>query len=184
MKKVVAILLCASAFATGPAFAQDKTSLDPATVAATRELFDSMNMRQVMMASMQRLAEVLPQQMKAELTRTVNDDPRLTPEQKQKLQARLEQELPKRMASMNAIFSDPALIDEVIAETIPLYAKIYTTDEIHQIAAFYRSPVGQKTLATMPKIMVEAMEVTNRIMMPRVKKTMEETAHGLAEIAK
>jgi uncharacterized protein len=34
-----------------------------------------------------------------------------------------------------------------------IYARYFTADELHQIAAFYRTPAGAKALQTLPKVM-------------------------------
>jgi hypothetical protein len=59
-----------------------------------------------------------------------------------------------------------ALQDEMSADSdqlMDLYATIYaehfTTDELQQLAAFYRSPVGQKYVATVPSMFKEIMPV-------------------------
>jgi hypothetical protein len=175
MKKIFAILISALMFSAAPAFAQNAAALDPATVAATKDLVEAMNVRQTMRASVEAVLAAMPQQMQARLNKMISDDPRMTPEQKQKALAQLEQRIPKMVASVRETLTDPILMDEMADAMIPLYAKTYTTDEIHQLAAFYRSPVGQKMLASTPKVMVETMEISNRIMMPRLQKKIAET---------
>lgn len=39
---------------------------------------------------------------------------------------------------------------------ITIYAKYYTKDELAELNKFYLSPLGQKTLATMPEVMKES----------------------------
>lgn len=51
-----------------------------------------------------------------------------------------------------------ALADE-FAE---LYAATYTADELRQLIAFYRQPVGQKFLATMPTLAQQGMAIGQR----------------------
>ena len=51
--------------------------------------------------------------------------------------------------------SNGQLID-ICAE---LYAEHFTTDELHQITAFYRSDVGRKFAATAPQMMQELMPI-------------------------
>jgi hypothetical protein len=72
----------------------------------------------------------------------------------------------------HAVFSDPTLVDDMLAEMVPLYAETYTLDEIRQLTAFYASPLGQKMQANMPALMNRSMEISQRVMMPRVQKAM------------
>jgi hypothetical protein len=44
-----------------------------------------------------------------------------------------------------------------------LYANSFTDDELRQLGAFYRSPLGQKALVKMPEIMRQAAEIGARL---------------------
>lgn len=48
--------------------------------------------------------------------------------------------------------------EELIKLIIPIYDKYYTIEDLDQIIAFYKSPVGVKMIASMPQIMQESME--------------------------
>src|SRR5262249_38444319 len=58
----------------------------------------------------------------------------------------------------------PQLLDGVAARSsefmelvATVYARIFTADELRQVTAFYRAPIGQKLLAKMPTITQESM---------------------------
>jgi hypothetical protein len=183
MKKYLAAATCAIVVACAPAFAQaaaTATSADPAVVEATRQMMASMKMRDVMLASMQQMARQVPAQLKAGLSTTIANNPRMSEQQKAEAQKKLDEALPAITAQMQALLSDPSLVDDMMAEIVPLYAETYTLDEIHQLSAFYASPVGQKMLAKMPTLMTRSMEIGNRVMMPRIQKMMQQTAQTLA----
>jgi len=42
-------------------------------------------------------------------------------------------------------------LEETMKEWPPIYARHFTVDELHELAAFYRTPVGAKTLREMPQ---------------------------------
>lgn len=48
---------------------------------------------------------------------------------------------------------------EVIELLIPLYDRYYTEDDLRQVIAFYKTPVGQKLMKTLPAITQEAMQI-------------------------
>jgi len=48
-------------------------------------------------------------------------------------------------------------MSEVIDMIVPIYAKYFTHDEIKQLLAFYRTPLGQKVIATLPAVIQESM---------------------------
>lgn len=41
---------------------------------------------------------------------------------------------------------------------IPIYKKYYSEDDVKQLIAFYKSPIGKKVTASTPQIMQESME--------------------------
>jgi len=50
-----------------------------------------------------------------------------------------------------------ALIGSIIGDVVDFYADNYTEQELRDLMAFYQSDLGQKTLATAPKLMGEIM---------------------------
>ena len=60
----------------------------------------------------------------------------------------------------------------------PLWERHFDEQELREIAAFYKSPTGQKVLRVMPGMMEEGMETTFRVTQPRV---MEVVGEVLAE---
>jgi hypothetical protein len=83
------------------------------------------------------------------------------------------------LKAMSAVFKDPALIDEMIDEMVPLYANNFTTAEINELAAFYRTPIGRKMMASVPKIAAESMAISQRVVMPRMGKLMQDMMQEL-----
>lgn len=182
MKKTLAaiasafVVTCApTAFAATPA-----PSADPAVVAATRQMMASMKMRDVMLASMRQMDAEMPAQLRASMSASVDNAPGLSAEQKAEAHKKIEAALPARVEQMHATLTDPTLIDDIMAEMVPLYAETYTLDEIRQLSAFYASPLGQKMLANMPTLMSRSMEISNRVMMPRIQKMMAQSAQAVA----
>jgi uncharacterized protein len=49
--------------------------------------------------------------------------------------------------------------DELVALFIPIYERHFTADELRQLLAFYRTPIGQKLIAEQPAVAQEAMAV-------------------------
>lgn len=182
MKKFLAIFTAICAFAGAPAFAQTaQPALDPATVAAVKQMMSAMKIRELMRASMQQMEQVMPAQLRQTITASINSSTTMSPEQKQHALSRMESALPKMVAALHETMADPSLMDEMATELVPVYARNYTTAEIKQLAAFYQSPLGQKMLATMPKVMAESMQVSNKIMVPRMEKLMVATRKSLED---
>lgn len=175
MKKILIALTCAAAFAGAPsfAFAQDAAP-NAQQAAAVKELMDAMDVRKMMTASFTEMEKALPQMMRAQVTAVINADPTASDEKKKEALAKVEQVLPGAADAVNRMFRDPALIDEMMAEIGPLYARNYTVDELKQLSAFYRTPLGQKMLALSPRLAAESMAVGQKIVAPRLNGLMLE----------
>lgn len=59
------------------------------------------------------------------------------------------------------VFEDPAMVTELEK----IYSKVYTDQEIELLLAFYDTPVGRKSLTTMPQVMAECMQVGQKLSM-------------------
>jgi hypothetical protein len=168
------LVTCAPAFAAAPV-----ASADPQVVEATKQMLASMKLRDAMLASFQQIEQRVPAQMQASMSAAIKGNPKLTDEQKAEALKKLEASLPEAQARIHALLADPTLVDDMLAEMVPLYAETFTLDEIRQLSAFYATPVGQKMLAKMPELMGRSMEIGNRVMAPRLQKLMAQSAQGI-----
>lgn len=50
-------------------------------------------------------------------------------------------------------------VNELIEKLIPIYDKYYSLEDLRAVNAFYASEVGQRLVATLPKITQESMAV-------------------------
>lgn len=50
--------------------------------------------------------------------------------------------------------------EELVAETPAIYARYFSAEELKALVAFYRSPVGRKSLAVMPAIVGDMVRIT------------------------
>jgi hypothetical protein len=180
MKKHFAVIASAFAFSLVPVFAQAAPAVDPAVAQAARQMLDAVKMRELMMQTMEQVKQRMPEQIRASATQAIQGDSRLDAEQKRAALAKLEEILPTMTSRANALLADPSLVDDMLSEVVPLYAKTYTLDEIRQLTAFYQSPLGQKMLRTMPRLMGEVMDISHRVMAPRLQKLMSAEASDAA----
>ena len=176
MKKFVLALSTAAALSAFPSFA---FAADTPAVAATRAMFDAMEMRKNMTAMYAEMQKAMPAMLRQQAVAMIEADPKLNAEQKQQAIAKAEQMLPGVAKAMAKIFNDPALIDEMITEMVPLYTNNYSVEEIRQLTAFYKSPVGRKMMTLTPKLAAEGMAIGQRIMNPRLGKLMQDTMQEL-----
>jgi hypothetical protein len=181
MKKYFAAFATILALTGAPAFAQTAPVADPAATAAVKEMLDAMNYRQMFVAAIEQVAQTFPASMRSMTETMAARNPKMSAEEKAKMAAQIEKSIPATAAAFSAMMSDPTLIDEMIAETVPLYANAYTVDEIHQLSAFYQSPLGRKMQANMPKLMADSIAIGHRVLGPRIGKMMEQSMQAIAK---
>jgi hypothetical protein len=174
---IVAAVAAAPSFAvaqTAPAPVAAAAAASPQANAAVKELLDAMDVRKMMAASFAEMEKALPQMMRAQMTAVINADPGADAEKKKAALAKVEQVLPVASQAINRMFKDPALIDEMMVEIAPLYAKNYTVAELKELTAFYRTPLGRKMMALSPRLSAESMAIGQRIVAPRLNGMMQE----------
>ena len=163
----------ATATASAAPAAAATSPVDPAALAASRELFEAMNQRVMLTVMMQQMSQGIGQSMRGGAEAAINSNPNTTAEQKKQALAKMESELPNVVGAMQGVLNDPTMIDDILAETVPLYARTFSADEIKQMTAFYRTPVGAKMLATMPQLMSQGMQIGQQVVMRRVGPLMQ-----------
>ncbi len=163
MKKLFAAFIAALALVSAPVQAAD-----PATTAAVNELLAAMKYREVMLASFIKLEQEMPAMLAERVATSLEKNTKLTPEQKKKALDKATKEIPAVAATFGATFRDPKLMDELLAEIVPLYASHFSADELKQMAAFYRTPAGAKMLFLTPRISHEALQISQKIVLPRI----------------
>ena len=172
MKKFVACLAASLALIGAPAAVHAQTA-DAASTAAANELFDSMNYRVLLRGMMQQMGQGMAASMRSAAEAAINNNPKLSDQDKQAALIKLEAELPGTLNAMQSVLNDPTLVDDILSETVPIYARNFSADELKQITAFYRSPVGAKMLAKMPQLMGEGMQVGQQIVARRIGPLMQ-----------
>lgn len=180
MKKFLAAFATVIAI-SGVAPAVAAPAVDPQVGAAVRSMFESMKYRELMTATVAQMEASLPQNIRTGAAAAIDNDPKLDAAAKQAKLAELEKAIPRISAAIRSVFADPALIEEMLDAMVPLYANTYTLEEVRQMNAFYQSPIGQKMLATTPKLMGESMAISNQIIAPRINKLMQSLTQDSAK---
>lgn len=134
MKRLVTGLLLAAAFAAS-VHAQTPSAPPPEAMAAAKDLAALMGGDTVAQMSAALTAQIWP-----------NIEQQLGP----KVDAATLAELRGQFEASLSNFSK-----EVMADSPAVYARHFTVEELRAMLAFYKSPVGQKALHTMPTVMTE-----------------------------
>jgi len=68
---------------------------------------------------------------------------------------------PEMVATIRRLFDEHFKWKELEPEFIRMYTDIYSLDELRQLAAFYRTPLGQKMAETAPELAIKAQTIVN-----------------------
>ncbi len=159
--------------ATTPAATPAPAAVAPETRAAIKDLLEAMNMRDNLSKNFQGMTGGIAPQLAQAVARQVDANPSLTPEQKSKVLEGMKVPFDSAMKEVQGIITSPKLVDDTLQKMIPIYAKYYTTPEIKQLTAFYKSPLGAKTLSTMPQAIGETLQATFAELQPRLTGLMD-----------
>lgn len=187
MKKILAALSVSLAFAAPAAFAQKvaapspaatpaaapAAAANPAALAAANDMLTAMNYRAVAQGMFAQMRHNMPIMMRQGATNSIINNPKMDEAQKKASMEKMEKQLPLAVNAVDGVFNDPALLNTMMSETANLYARHFTADELRQITAFYKTPVGVKMLASMPQLMNESMQMGQKIVMPRIQAVMQ-----------
>ena len=143
--------------------------------AAIKELLDVMNTRDGLTKAFQAMSQSLAPQMGQLMNRQIEGNAALSVDQKQKMRQSMDVPFQNAVRDATAVVTNPKLVDETIEKMYPIYASHFSTAEIKQLTAFYKSPLGAKVLATMPEVTNESIQAGITLFTPRVNAIIEKT---------
>jgi uncharacterized protein len=71
-----------------------------------------------------------------------------------------------------------AFVSDAMKEAPPIYARHFTVAELHELAAFYRTPTGTKALHEMPQVMSDM----TALLIPRLQDLQRRTGEAFDKI--
>ncbi len=171
-----------AAATAAPAIAAPATATPAAPVAVTpdaraaiKDLIETTRTRDNLSKAFQAMSQSLAPQMAQAMNISIENNASLSAEQKQKVRANMTTPFDNAVKEAVTMLTDPKVVDESIERMYPIYAKYYTPDEIRQITAFYKTPVGTKSLTAMSQVINESMAAGFSVVQPRLNALMEKT---------
>ena len=198
MKKTVATILAAlslAMFASLPAQAQAQaqaqvqdaqapaasSATDPAMKVAVAQMLDVMAFPALTRQIFDQMLQSVPSMMRQAAMQNIASNPKMTEARKQRALENVDEEIPLAVTTLTQVLADPTLIEELGAEMVSLYARFYTVQEVEQLTAFYKTPLGRKMLATMPQLSTESMAISQRVLIPRINAVLEKILRAAIE---
>jgi len=145
MKKIIAVLLAVAALnGSQPAMAAD-----PQAEAEASALLDVLSFRKLVMADSEGMLGTYSHSMYQSAAVAIGQNPRLDAAGKGAALVKLDQAWPETVRAIRAVLFDPNMMDAWAEAQRQHYMHTYTPDEMRQLAAFYASPLGRKSIAAM-----------------------------------
>jgi uncharacterized protein len=142
------------------------------------KLFEAMRIKQQVQSMRQIVPTMVQQQIQSAMKQTEAQLPagtKLTPEQRQQMQAVMSKYVGKAMDLYPA--------DEMLTDMSAIYQRHLTKDDVDGMIAFYNSPAGQHLLDAQPVIAQELMPVVISKVTQRSQSMTKEMMKEMAEIA-
>jgi len=149
--------------------------VSPDARAAIKGLLDVTNVHEGLTRAYGAMAQGLAPQMGQVMNRDIEANPSLSAEQKQKVRAGMNAPFESAVKDAQAVVTNPKLVDETIEKMIPIYAKYFTAAEARQLTEFYKTPIGQKALASLPQASNESIQAGISTFTPRINAIIERT---------
>lgn len=166
-----------AAAATPPA----PVNVTPEARTAIKELLDAMNTRDSLTKAYAAISQTLAPRMAEVTSRQIEAYPGLSADQKAKVREGMNAPFDAAVKDAQGIVGNPKLIDETYDKMIPIYAAHFTTPEVKQLTVFYKSPVGQKALTTLPQANAETLQAGAASFGPRINAIIEKTVKAQAD---
>jgi len=101
--------------------------------------------------------------------RVVDSDQRLTKGQKDEIKAKQAESFRSFSVKFRDRMRTTIDYNKYVVETVyPLYDKFFSEQELRDLVQFYRTPTGQKTIASMPQLFAESQRLAQEKLLPQV----------------
>jgi hypothetical protein len=141
------------------------------------KLFEVMRIKQQMQSMRQIVPSMVQQQIQSAMKQTESQLPagsKLTPEQREKMQAIMSKYVGKAMDLYPA--------DEMMTDMSGIYQKHLSKDDVDALIVFYSSPAGQHLLDAQPAIAQEFMPIVMAKVTQRSQAMTREMVKEMAEV--
>jgi uncharacterized protein len=169
-----------------PAPADNSTAaaapVDPAKQAAIKDLLDAIDAQKLVGAIGNSAQMQAKQLVPAILSDALSENKTMTDKQKQASVPTLQKNtVPKLVDSAGQVFATDSFRQDAMQAQYDAYAKYYTTSEIKDLTAFYKSPTGRKFIQVQDQV---GRDVVNGLMQKYMPQSIKATrAQADSEVA-
>ncbi len=164
---VVFLLLLSSSQSLGVRAQQD---LKPEKRALIKELFEITKAGKLAEGATDAMLKQMENNLPAILSSTMDNTAELKPEDRAELRKALSESAQRVYRRMRALMSERINLFDITQQMFyPLYDKYFSEEELRGLLAFYKSPVGQKSIDVMPALMQESMQRAGEMVLPKIE---------------
>ncbi|NEQ77810.1 MAG: DUF2059 domain-containing protein [Okeania sp. SIO2C9] len=117
----------------------------------------------------------MEQQFDSILTSELVANQQLSPEQRQQITNKFNQEITSIVQKSNRMFLERISYQQIVEEVYyPIYDKYFTEEDLQALIEFYQTPTGRKTIELMPQLFQESMQRTAQVLNPKIQGIMQE----------
>ncbi|MGH8781588.1 DUF2059 domain-containing protein [Paraburkholderia sp.] len=159
--------------APAPAAAAAPAPVDPAKQAAIKDLLDAIDAQKLVGAIGNSAQMQAKQLVPAILSDALSENKTLTDKQKQASVPTLQKNtVPKLVDSAGQVFATDSFRQDAMQAQYDAYAKYYSTSEIKDLTAFYKSPTGRKFIQVQDQV---GRDVVNGLMQKYMPQSIKAT---------
>jgi len=158
-----------------PATADFAANIDPDKKAAIRELLTITKMTENAQSIQDMMINMLRRAIDVQLQRRIQADTVSSDSQKKAMQATLSDDSDRIIGKYRKLSKERIDISALMEQVgYKVYDESFTTAEINDLIAFYRTPTGQKAMKELPGIMKRSMTLTAELITPKVLQIFKE----------
>ncbi len=158
---------------TAPADTTAAAPIDPAKQAAIKDLLDAIDAQKLVTAIGGSAQMQAKQLVPAILSDALTENKTMTDKQKQAAVPTLQKNaVPKLVDSAGQVFTTPQFRQDAMQAQYQAYAKYYSTAEIKDLTAFYKSPTGRKFIEVQDQV---GRDVVNGLMQKYMPESIKAT---------
>lgn len=161
--------------------AQQET-VTPEKRALIKELFEATGFTKNMDAMLDAVSKQQERDLPKSIAQSVARDRNLTPEEQAALEEQIRQSSLRATKRMNDVFRQMNYLQIFADVAAPIFDKHFTEGELKEWIAFYKSPVGKKSVELMPVMMAEMMPKMSEALFPRIQAEMDKIIEDEAKL--
>jgi hypothetical protein len=157
---------------------------DPAKQAAIKDLLDAIDAQKLVGAIANSAQMQAKQLVPAILSDSLTENKSLNDKQKQAAVPSLQKNaVPKLVESAGTVFNSDAFRQDAMQAQYDAYAKYYSTQEIKDLTAFYKSPTGRKFIQVQDQVGRDVVSGLMQKYMPQsIKSTRDQADREIAAV--